>query len=81
MFTHESARRQTSSIQPSYSFFPMTEIVEQDEMNHEQPRRYVDLADWYHPLTAPTEYAEEASFSLRLFTEALGSPPRSLGNC
>jgi SAM-dependent methyltransferase len=43
-----------------------------------QPRLYTELADWYHLLTTPEEYAEESAFFLRLFTEALGVPPRSL---
>ena len=47
-------------------------------MSDEQPRLYTDLADWYHLLTAPAEYAEEAAFFLRLFTEARGAPPRTL---
>jgi SAM-dependent methyltransferase len=47
-------------------------------MNAEEPRLYTDLADWYYLLTAPSEYAEEASFFLRLFTEALGTPPNTL---
>ena len=47
-------------------------------MSDEQPRLYTDLADWYHLLTAPAEYAEEAAFFLRLFSEALGASPRSL---
>lgn len=51
---------------------------EQDEMNDEQPHLYTDLAGWYHLLTAPAEYAEEAAFFLRLFTEALGASPRTL---
>ena len=39
-------------------------------------RLYTDLADWYHLLTTPEDAAEEAEFFLRLFTEALGAPPR-----
>lgn len=47
-------------------------------MSDEQPQLYTDLADWYPLLTAPAEYAEEAAFFLRLFTDALGEPPRTL---
>lgn len=47
-------------------------------MSDEQPRLYTELADWYHLLTTPAEYAEEAAFFLRHFTEALGAPPRTL---
>ncbi|MBV9354791.1 MAG: class I SAM-dependent methyltransferase [Chloroflexi bacterium] len=42
------------------------------------PRLYAVLAPWYHLLTAPDEYVEEAAFFLRLFREALGEAPRSL---
>jgi len=44
----------------------------------EQPRLYGELADWFHLLTAPADYAEEAAFFLRLFGEALGAPPGTL---
>jgi SAM-dependent methyltransferase len=42
------------------------------------PQLYAVLAPWYHLLTAPDEYVEEAAFFLRLFREALGESPRSL---
>src|SRR5262249_17762816 len=42
------------------------------------PQLYAVLAPWYHLLTAPDEYVEEAAFFLGLFREALGEPPRSL---
>jgi SAM-dependent methyltransferase len=41
-------------------------------------RRYTELADWFHLLTAPEEYAEEAALYLRVIREALGGPPRTL---
>jgi SAM-dependent methyltransferase len=44
----------------------------------QSPRLYTDLADWYHLLTPPAEYGEEAAFFVRLLTEALGAPPRTL---
>ena len=47
-------------------------------MADDPPRLYDELADWFHLLTAPAEYEEEAAFFLRLFTEALGAPPRTL---
>jgi len=43
-----------------------------------QPRIYTDLADWFHLLTAPEEYAEEADFYLTTISDALGRPPRTL---
>jgi SAM-dependent methyltransferase len=36
----------------------------------ETPRLYRDLAPWFHLLTAPQEYAEEAEIYRRLLTEA-----------
>ena len=42
------------------------------------PRLYTDLASWYHLLTAPDEYAEEAEFYRQCFVEAAGAPPRTL---
>jgi SAM-dependent methyltransferase len=42
------------------------------------PKLYVELAPWFHLLTAPTDYAEEAGFYRRTLTEAAGTPPRSL---
>ena len=41
-------------------------------------RLYDDLASWFHLLTAPADYEEEATFYLGLLTEALGEPPRLL---
>jgi SAM-dependent methyltransferase len=43
-----------------------------------QPRLYTELAAWFHLLTPPSEYAEEAEFYLRAIREALGEPPRTL---
>jgi SAM-dependent methyltransferase len=44
----------------------------------QQPLLYTDLAPWFHLLTAPSEYAEEAEFFLRVLTEAAGAAPRTL---
>ena len=41
-------------------------------------RLYDELASWFHLLTAPEDYEEEATFYLGLLTEALGEPPRLL---
>jgi SAM-dependent methyltransferase len=43
-----------------------------------EPLLYTDLADWFHLLTAPAEYAEEAAFFLGHITRALDSVPESL---
>ena len=42
------------------------------------PRLYADLADWFHLLTAPTDYAAGAAHALRVFTEALGERPATI---
>jgi SAM-dependent methyltransferase len=42
------------------------------------PRLYTELADWFHLLTAPADYAEDARLYLDLLTEAAGAPPRTL---
>jgi SAM-dependent methyltransferase len=42
------------------------------------PRLYTDLASWYHLLTAPEDYVEEAEFYTRCFLEAADVPPRTL---
>src|SRR5260370_22671189 len=38
----------------------------------ELPRMYTEFADWFHVLSAPEEYAEEAEFYLRTLSEAAG---------
>ncbi|HKG43173.1 MAG TPA: class I SAM-dependent methyltransferase [Gaiellaceae bacterium] len=45
-------------------------------MTDPQPRLYRELADWFHLLTAPHEYAEEAETYRRLLVEACDEPPR-----
>lgn len=42
------------------------------------PLLYTELAPWFHLLTAPADYVEEADFYLKLFAEALGAPPKTL---
>jgi SAM-dependent methyltransferase len=42
------------------------------------PRLYTDFADWFHLLTAPEEYAEEAGFYLDVISQAAGARPRTL---
>lgn len=39
---------------------------------------YTELADWFHLLTAPEEYTEEADFYLRMLKEAAGALPSTL---
>lgn len=48
-------------------------------MNREQlPRLYTDLASWFHLLTAPSDYAEEASTYWEMLVGACGRPPRTM---
>jgi SAM-dependent methyltransferase len=47
-------------------------------MSEELPRMYTDLADWFHLITAPDEYVEEASFYLNTMTELSDRPPQTL---
>jgi SAM-dependent methyltransferase len=42
------------------------------------PRLYDELASWFHLLTAPEEYAEEAALYRRLLTEASDGPIRTV---
>jgi SAM-dependent methyltransferase len=47
-------------------------------VNADQPRLYGELAGWFHLLTAPEDYAEEADFFRRLLLETCDEPPRTL---
>ncbi len=42
------------------------------------PRLYSDLASWFHLLTAPADYAEEAELYRRIFCELADPSPRTL---
>jgi SAM-dependent methyltransferase len=41
----------------------------------EQPKLYAELASWFHLLTSPADYAEEAEFGRKLLTETGTSSP------
>lgn len=47
-------------------------------MEYGSPHLYSDLASWFHLLTSPEEYADEASEALLLLSEAIGQPPRTI---
>jgi SAM-dependent methyltransferase len=47
-------------------------------MAAQELRMYTSLAGWFHLLTAPEDYEEEARIYLRELTEALGAPPATL---
>jgi len=44
----------------------------------DNPKLYHELAEWFHLLTAPAEYAEEAEFYTRKLIEACDGPPRTI---
>lgn len=43
-----------------------------------QPRIYTDLAPWFHLLTAPEEYADEAELYRQTIVNASDSPPKTV---
>jgi SAM-dependent methyltransferase len=47
-------------------------------MAETRPSMYWALADWFHLITAPADYAEEAAFYWRAISDASPTPPRSL---
>lgn len=46
-------------------------------MSGERPRMYHEFAGWFHLLTAPEDYAEEAAFYFAAAKRALGRTPTS----
>jgi SAM-dependent methyltransferase len=42
------------------------------------PKLYAELASWWHLLSAPAGYAEEAAFCCRVLTEACDEPPQTV---
>ena len=43
----------------------------------ELPKLYGELASWFHLLSSPADYAEEAEFARKLLTESSATPPRN----
>jgi trans-aconitate methyltransferase len=43
-----------------------------------RPKLYGELADWFHILTSPKDYAKEAAFYRRLLVEESGRKPRTV---
>src|SRR5690349_13246328 len=43
-----------------------------------QPRLYTDLASWFHLLTAPEDYGDEADYYWGCIVDALGGEPQTL---
>jgi ubiquinone/menaquinone biosynthesis C-methylase UbiE len=52
--------------------------VNNGDMFGQTPRLYSEFAEWYHLLSAPAEYAEDARIYLDLLAEAAGSRPETL---
>jgi len=44
----------------------------------ELPKLYSELASWFHLLSAPADYAEEAEFARNLLVEASSTTPRTV---
>lgn len=44
----------------------------------EQPKLYGELASWFHLLSSPPDYADEADFARKLLAEAGIAPPRTV---
>lgn len=42
------------------------------------PKLYGELSSWFHLLSAPSDYAEEAEFARSLLVEAVSSPPQTV---
>jgi SAM-dependent methyltransferase len=42
------------------------------------PKLYGELASWFHLVSSPPDYAEEADFARKLLTEAGTAPPRTV---
>lgn len=57
------------------------EIKPQHNQSEDGPKNskmYGDLASWWHLLSSPEEYAEEATFFHKVFLEASEHPPRTI---
>jgi hypothetical protein len=48
----------------------VSELSKQPELP-ELPKLYVELASWFHLLSAPADYAEEAEFARKLLTDSI----------
>jgi SAM-dependent methyltransferase len=44
----------------------------------EQPKLYGELASWFHLLSSPSDYAEEADFARKLLVETGAAAPRTV---
>jgi ubiquinone/menaquinone biosynthesis C-methylase UbiE len=44
----------------------------------DQPKLYAELASWWHLLSDPADYADEAAFCARTLIDACAHPPRTL---
>src|SRR5262245_29905572 len=44
----------------------------------EEPKLYRELASWFHLLSSPPDYAEEADFARKLLVETAAETPRTV---
>jgi SAM-dependent methyltransferase len=56
----------------------MATVDDERAMTNDEPRLYGELASWFHLLTPPEEYADEASVYRRLLVGGTGRPVRSV---
>ena len=62
---------------PAWAPAPLRcESASEGMLGESLPRLYTDLAGWYHLLTSPDEYGEEADFYWGCFLDAAEAPPR-----
>ena len=47
-------------------------------MEQHQPKLYTDLASWFHLLTSPSEYAEDASYAALAIQKAASIPIKTV---
>ena len=47
-------------------------------MQQQQPKLYTDLASWFHLLTAPSDYAEDASYATHVIQEMASIPIKAV---
>jgi SAM-dependent methyltransferase len=47
-------------------------------MTQERPLLYAGLAPWFHLLTAPEDYREEAKYALGYLADEIGAPPTTI---
>ncbi len=49
-----------------------------EPVGNDRPRMYSELAEWWHLLSDPSDYATEAALFVKLLSEACDPPPRTV---